>query len=745
MRRDVSRKDIPSLGIFICSLLGAVLSLFICVSIVKLLVLTSVLAVCGLLGLVFISSSNVSRFLVYTAIALTVVLRGASSLSRDERTHFSESITDTATVSCRGVVAWKDESFGESSHGRVWLEYVQIRTDTVCLNLQNTRIRLRIPELNSATISVGDVVAFQGILESAASIQSRSVKELCWSLREKHIAEARLSDTLSLVVLHSSGGLRRIVHSAREKIFDTLERFLKPDARVVAGALLLGSRGSFTPEFRHDLQMTGLAHLFALSGLNTGLLVSLLWLVLSCLRIPSKPRYLLLLGILAFYCMLGLGVPSLFRSSLMAGLVIIARLLAKPSHPINLLLFAAAVELFVWPLHVLDAGFHLSYLSMAGILAAYSKLKIPLQNLLRSESSSIRRRISDILAGTFGAQFATAPVAALFFQQVPAIAVLANVVAIPLFSLLIVLTITLLIFASIIPYLAIVLARTIELLVDFLGILVTSSAELVGSSISVILPTYTHFLAIILVIAAVSFALAGRTYWTLVLGLLTLNLFQWAPLLETNDETKVISYGDRYSNLLFVQSAGSTCLIGCGSQWSESRTRDFITNELRKCERNSLDILIIPTRFSKDIGDSEIVIDEFRPGVLVDLGHPVESNSSDELDAVISLSKIPYKRGETGDQWSTGDVNCLVNYVDRSAKGTTWEISISGGKASLRVSNDTIAVRDLEKTLDDTSALVIGFPPAKSMHGIWHFTEAGWQRRDSRSYALMNAFHLPLT
>jgi len=524
--------------------------------------------------------------------------------------------------------------------------------------------------VDATKIKIGDVIAFNARLTPANEIQKRSVRELCWTLRNQLAADARLKDSKTLVVVPGTWSISGALHDARSSILAVFENHLRPDARAVAGALLLGSREAFSSEFREELQLTGLAHLFALSGLNTGLIVSLMWLILAWLRVPG---------------------PSLFRSAVMAGLVIIARLLSRPSHPINLLLFAAAVELLFWPLHILDAGFHLSYLSMAGILTAYLALRQPLQDLLKTGPQSLRRRIADTMSSTVGAQLATAPAAAMLFSRVPAIAIIINVFAIPLFSLLVVLILWMILLDPFSALAASAIARAIEGLVGIFALLTSSSASMLGASLVTNAPFWAGMLAVIAQIGAIIVSLRGRTLAAASITLIALNLLIWPGRFSRHDAARVVVAGNEESRVLYAQTGELNMLLGCGSVWNTQRTLEKLESVLARDGFSDVDVLVIDSRSTIHIGGAPDVIAEVQPEIVLDLSKPRDTRASLLVDAAVQNSGAKLVRGESGATWRSGETFFKLKSYEEPSHRREWGILLHNSAASIEIFNDVVS------------------------------------------------------
>lgn len=232
----------------------------------------------------------------------------------------------------------------------------------------------------------------------------------------------------------------------------------EPAASLGVG-FLLGQKSSLPSDLVDALQAAGLTHIVVASGYNLMILVRLARRVFE-----KKSRYLatVMSGslILGFVAITGL-TPSMTRAGLVAALGIAAWYVGRKFHPVTLLLFAAAVTVFVEPSNVWgNIGWMLSFAAFAGvmivapIISAYffGKEKVPFVAQLFVETSS--------------AQLITLPIIAVVFGKVSIVALLANVLVLPLIPLTMLLVFVVGLTGFVAPALQAIVAWPAQLLLD---------------------------------------------------------------------------------------------------------------------------------------------------------------------------------------------------------------------------------------------------------------------------------------
>ena len=199
-------------------------------------------------------------------------------------------------------------------------------------------------------------------------------------------------------------------------------------AAALAKALLLGETAELAPETVSAFRDGGVAHILAISGVHVGLLALGLTFALRPLRPSVRARDgLVLLATLAFGAFTGGRAPVL-RAVFMIALYLVARLLGRPTSPAHVMALSALVLLAVDPANLVDVGFLLSYAAVFGIAAVAPLFSDPLRRRLPAP-------LADGVAATLGAELCVFPIQATVFHVVPFVALLSNLVVVPLASL----------------------------------------------------------------------------------------------------------------------------------------------------------------------------------------------------------------------------------------------------------------------------------------------------------------------
>ncbi|HXV76669.1 MAG TPA: DNA internalization-related competence protein ComEC/Rec2 [Candidatus Polarisedimenticolaceae bacterium] len=222
-----------------------------------------------------------------------------------------------------------------------------------------------------------------------------------------------------LVVLDGPGraGVDRATGRLKREARRRLDLLLGPngETRALAGAMLLGDRAMLHPNTQRSLRDSGLFHLCAISGLHVGIVMLLSIALIERSRLSRPTRVLLALALLyGFGQFVGLRA-SVARATLAAAAAQAGRLFDRTGDPLNTLCWIAALLVGCSPPLVGDLGFQLSATATAGILLALSP----------------KVRVSPLRVSA-AAYLATVPLTAFHFGWVAPVALVANLVAVPL-------------------------------------------------------------------------------------------------------------------------------------------------------------------------------------------------------------------------------------------------------------------------------------------------------------------------
>ena len=230
----------------------------------------------------------------------------------------------------------------------------------------------------------------------------------------------------------------------RERLTAHVQGQIEGSAGGIAAALVTGDRGAISEEDGEALRRSGLAHLLSVSGLHVTavvgatMLLVLRLLALSpalALRWPLPVVAAGAVGVAAvgYTLLTGAEVPTV-RSCIAALMVLGAMMLGREAITLRLVAFGALVVLLLWPEALIGPSFQMSFAAVTAIVALHESRRVRGWFERRDEGWGWRlaRGAGSLLLTGLVVEIALTPIALFHFHKSGIYGALANIVAIPL-------------------------------------------------------------------------------------------------------------------------------------------------------------------------------------------------------------------------------------------------------------------------------------------------------------------------
>ena len=256
------------------------------------------------------------------------------------------------------------------------------------------------------------------------------------------------AEMLAEAVAHPVERLREAVRSA------IWRQVADPRSAGVLAALAVGDQAAIEREDWDLFRRTGIAHLVSISGVHITMfawaaaaLAGRLWRrsthLMLWLPAPTAGRWVGLALATSYAMLAGWGVPAQ-RTLIMLGVTGLLRSQGQRWPWLLVLLAAAVTVTLLDPWALLQAGFWLSFAAVGLLLLSEPvsgravAVQLPVQGAwLKRLRAKTTGHLRDHLRGQVVATLGLAPLSLVFFQQLSVVGFAANLVAIPLVTLLI--------------------------------------------------------------------------------------------------------------------------------------------------------------------------------------------------------------------------------------------------------------------------------------------------------------------
>ena len=218
------------------------------------------------------------------------------------------------------------------------------------------------------------------------------------------------------------------IETLRRSAGEALAKALpEPHAGLAAG-ILIGLRDRVDRELAAAFTTAGVTHVVAISGWNIAIVAAVVTALLRR-RLGRRPRSIATLAAIVAYTIVAGASASVVRAAVMAAVVLLARESGRAGAAAMALGWAVTLLLVADPRTVGDAGFQLSVLATAGLLAWGTTLTTRLRTW---RGHRLPDWLAESLGVSFAAEAATLPVVLAGFGRLAILAPAVNLAVVPL-------------------------------------------------------------------------------------------------------------------------------------------------------------------------------------------------------------------------------------------------------------------------------------------------------------------------
>lgn len=240
------------------------------------------------------------------------------------------------------------------------------------------------------------------------------------------------------------------IETVRQTIAARMRAVLPGQSGAIAIALVTGERGGISEHTNEIYRDAGLFHILSISGMHMAIMAGAVFFIVRlgfaaipalALRYPIKKWSAVIAAMAALgYLALSGGAFATVRSYIMISVMFFAVLLDRPALALRNVAVAAAIIILLFPESVLDPGFQMSFAAVLALVSVYEWLRRTGWAGAVAEFGPLRKTLVfffGIVISTVVAGLAVAPFAAYHFHTTQHLAVLANLIAMPVSNIVI--------------------------------------------------------------------------------------------------------------------------------------------------------------------------------------------------------------------------------------------------------------------------------------------------------------------
>jgi competence protein ComEC len=481
----------------------------------------------------------------------------------------------------------------------------------------------------------------------------------------------------SVQVLSSGHGLpffAALLDLKRRAAQHIAEALPEPAAGLLTG-ILLGDERGLAPELADAFTRVGASHIIAISGFNMAILSAVVMGVLTRLRVPPRWAAVIGLGVLAAYTVLVGASAAVVRAAIMSSMLVIAALIRRKTFVPTSIAFVVVILSALNPTILWDVGFQLSLFATLGLALFANPLGRQFDMLVarlfpRRMAVSLAGFLNEPLVVSLAAQIMTLPLIVLYFGRLSPIALLVNLLIIPVQAALLIVGLMATLLAFVVPPLAQALYWLDLVLLSWTIGIVRAFAQVPYAEIEFYADPRLIALFFIVIFGGVLMNVT-RPAWvipfarfirrravtvsTIFAGLSFSALLITLALSRPDGLLHVWLLDAGHSNAILIQTPGGAHMLVDGGRFP-SRLLTALGDRM-PFNKREIDVLLItqPDRF--DYGALPAVLDRYSIGLTLMSGHP---NLDPGYQALLErLAAYPLAEVRTGYTLTTSDGTLL--------------------------------------------------------------------------------------
>ena len=335
-------------------------------------------------------------------------------------------------------------------------------------SIASGKLLLYVPKSNIETLHSGDEIWLNRAIYPVPKAFNPYQFDYSKYLEKQNVFHQIYAQENQIKIIQTHKTIDFYIETLRNNLSKSFDiHHFKPKTKAIIDALILGQRLELDKETIADYSNAGVIHILAISGLHISIIYFFIVFLLKPLKrmkFGAEIQLLIVLGILWLFALLT-GLPaSVTRAVTLFSFISIGNYFNQPKAIYNALAISAFLILLVKPNAIFDIGFQLSYAAVLSIV-----LFQPFYKKFYFTDNKIVVYFIDTILVSLAAQIGVLPLSLYYFNQLPLLFLLANLVIIPLSSLVLIVGIVILPLNYILPSVAVFLGKILEFSIQFMN------------------------------------------------------------------------------------------------------------------------------------------------------------------------------------------------------------------------------------------------------------------------------------
>ena len=408
------------------------------------------------------------------------------------------------------------------------------------------KILLYVPKQSKIVLQSGTEISINGAVYPIPKAYNPYQFDYANYLEKQNIGHQIYLNNSSIKIIKQHQNFNYYIEKLRNALSDSFAiHHFDAKTKAIIDALLLGQRVAIDKATITDYSNAGVIHILAISGLHISILYFFLVFLLKPLRSFRFGKEIELLSVLFVLWLFAFltGLPaSVTRAVTLFSFISVGTYFNQSKAIYNAMATSALLILLFSPNAIFDIGFQLSYAAVLSIV-----LFQPFYKKFHVTQNKIALYFIDMMAVSMAAQIGVLPLSLYYFNQMPLLFLLANLVIIPLSSFVLIYGIILLGLNFMVPELAVYLGKVLNLSIQIMNDYIHWIAQFKQGIISNISFSALMVLTLYLVLIALIFWMYSKKNQQISYILLALFCFQLSYLAvkwNENESSELIIFNE---------------------------------------------------------------------------------------------------------------------------------------------------------------------------------------------------------
>ncbi len=645
------------------------------------------LLICALV--LYRRSKNTASFMVLTGLVLLIGARYPSE--NYDPAHVARFTHLGREVVVRGLISRDPQVMQDKTRMVVDVRSIQL-TEHILIETQG-QILVTLKEEARVPAAYGDEVMLHGTIYAPRNERNPGEFDYARYLAMQNIyglMHLRKADqVISTGYSEANPLLKYFIHPIKHYVIELDRSTLSPLSASILTGLLVGERSDIPSEVLQYFSYSGTIHILSISGLHIVFITALLFGLFSFLRLRFSWRVYMTLICLGVYMGVADFIPSVVRAGIMTGVVLLGMLWQRRQNIINSLFVSLIIILFIQPVALFDIGLQLSFAAVLSIVLVYPKLENVCRRMgfFTSGETSFFEKILALLLVSIAAQIGTIPFTAYYFYKIPLVALAANVLIVPLSSLVMGIGFV----TAMAGTFSMALAQWFANVNDLLILLMVKLAEW-----STKMPlAYTEFYrmdlwSMLVFYAGLAYVLlwrnaAVRKYGLMAAAILAVVLI-WNPVINRNQALELYFLDVGQGDAAVIRTPhGKTVVIDAGDcSGNTDQGERVVAPFLWKMGVDRIDYMILTHPHDDHIGGADYLLKHFEIGQVIDPGQFYRS------DVYLSILRQIRDKNISRLKVRAGDVLAIDNEVELYFMHPRSPFVSAGARAPMNTNNTSV-------------------------------------------------------